>query len=103
MITFRHSLTEEELAAMMPRLSECFARAGLDLDTMDVLFQFSQQGLSEEALSELNLETLKVRMVHSVEEIPALPFLKMTPWERANPNAPFWRRLKHKPRTFDER
>ncbi len=89
MITIRHSLSTDELAAAMPRLRESFARAGLDLDAMDVKFEHAEQGLP--SFSEKIAELVLTHFPQSSE----LPNFKTTPWERANPNAPFWRKLQH--------
>ena len=87
MITIRHSLPPESLASAMIRLQATFARAGLDLDAMDVRFEHT-----EEVPADFS-EKLKVLSLAHFPESAELPNLKTTPWERANPNAPFWRKL----------
>ena len=92
MITIRHSLAPESLDAAMIRLEESFARVGLDLKTMDVKFEYAEQGLP--SFSEKITELVLTHLPESTEVFD----LKTTPWERANPNAPFWRKLQRRRR-----
>jgi len=100
MITIRHSLPPEILSEVIPRIYAAFQRAGLDFDSLDVRFDFTPNGLAEEALSDLNLEMLRVGNAFddAGKALLALPLLKQTAWERRNANAPWYRHFHSKRR-----
>ncbi len=99
MITVQHNLSDEELAAMMPRLSDAFARAGMAFAEMSA--QFERVGDAGSDFSTA-AEVLKVTVMklHNDEatkaQLDAGLFLqKQTAWERRNVNAPWWRRFQN--------
>lgn len=95
MITIRHSLSPETLTAAIARLRASFERAGMDLDSMDVRFEYKGEETStfSEKIHELGISTAALQ----ANLDPGIT-LKSTPWERANPNAPWYRRLQHRGR-----
>lgn len=95
MITIRHSMNEEDLAAAMQMLGRAFTRAGLDLDSMEVRFEFAEDKLSSFSFSNTELVLKKALEQPLLDSGLAL---RSTPWERANPNAPWYRRHEQKQR-----
>lgn len=92
MITIRHCLSPEGLALASVRVLEAFACAGLEFDALEVKFEEAEQETADFS------EKLSTLVLSHFPERRELLNLKTTAWERANPNAPFWRKLQRRKR-----